>query len=118
MPTSNLTRAEKIAFNSDLNRYMEEETRQEKRQERVEDYANFLMEEGQECYPFTPAHVSEAFGELSTGKLSVIAACLAEVESHKRSDTNRNHLALCSIIQPIKEYWRDMAMKDAEGYIE
>ena len=118
MPTSNLTRAENIAFNSDLNRHMAEETRQELRAERVEAYANFLMEPGQEYFPFTPAHVAEALGELSIGPLSVLAACLAEAEGHKRNDNNRNHLALCSIIQPIKEYWRDVAMKDAEGYIE
>jgi hypothetical protein len=118
MPTSNLTRSEKIAFNSDLNRYMAQETAAEARQERVEAYANFLMEEGQECYPFTPAHVAEALNELSIGPLSVLAACLAEAEQNKRNDNIANHMALCAIVQPIKEYWRDMAMKDAEGYIE
>jgi hypothetical protein len=102
----------------ELDLYLKQESAAEARQERVVAYANFLMEEGQECYPFTPAHVSEALQETSIGPMSVLAACLAEAEQHKRNDSNRNHLALCSIIQPITEYWRDMAMKDAEEYIE
>lgn len=102
----------------ELDRYLDSQDAAEARQERVEAYASFLMEPGQEYFPFTPAHVAEALGELSIGPMSVLAACLAEAEGHKRNDNNRNHLALCSIIQPIKEYWRDMAMKDAEGYIE
>lgn len=118
MPNSNLTRAEKIAFNADLNRHMDNETLFEQRKERVEAYASDLMMEGEEFYPFTPSAVNEALSEMSTGQLAVLAACLAEADSQKTKNDHANHMALTAVLMPIKEYWLKAAKHHAEEYLE
>ena len=102
----------------ELNRYLDEQDKDEQYAERVESYAKELIGEGEEFYPFTPSAVNEALSEMSSGQLSVLAACLAEAESQGTKNDHANHIALTAVLMPIKEYWLNAAIQHAKEHLE
>lgn len=97
------------AVEADLRRYMRQQDEAEARDRIVEQRADELMRDGEECDPFTVFNLSEAMGEFDN------TAMEAMVKLIKAGNTAGAGLALSTLVQ---DYWKRMATKQAEREIE
>ena len=88
---------------SDLNRYLAKQDRDDQRQQAIEDRANELLEN--EYNPFIPENVWEALGECSKDELAGVALGLMG-KSYEKVGINLRELVL--------NYWHKVAKDKAE----
>lgn len=97
------------AVTADLNRYLRQQDEAEARDRIIEQRAEELMRDGEECDPFTVFNLSEAIGEMDNTAMEALVKLL------KAGNTAGAGLALSTL---VKDYWQRMASKQAEREIE
>lgn len=97
------------AVTADLNRYMRQQDEAEARDRIIEERADELVRDGEDCEPFTLFNISEAMSEFDGTGLEALAKLL------KSGNTAGAGLALSEL---VKDYWNRMAKKQAEREIE
>src|SRR5512138_1640074 len=107
------TRSEAIAFNADLNRYMAQEVAADKRAAWVKDRVNQLMQQGEECDPFTPDHVQEAIAELEFADSMMLGAYVKSAFNLPDNTSAQVYLA-DFITDRVQDYWHKTAVFMAE----
>lgn len=97
------------AVESDLRRYMRQQDEAEARDRIVEQRAEELMRDGEECDHFTVFNLSEAMGEFDNTGMEALVKLL------KAGNTAGAGLALSTLVQ---DYWQRMAARQAGREIE
>lgn len=109
----NFTNSEAIAFYEDHNRYMAKEVEADKRAEWVARRVDDLMADGQEYYPFKPAHVTEAISNLSFADEIMLASYVSTAFKFPDNTPAQAYLA-DFIIDRVQDYWHQCAVKHAQ----
>ena len=97
------------AVDADLRRHMRQQDEAEARDRIVEQRADELMRDGEECDPFTVFNLSEAMGEFDNTAMEALVKLL------KAGNNEGAGLAFSTLVQ---DYWQRMATKQAEREIE
>ena len=97
------------AVTADLNRYMRQLDESDRRDSAIDDRAEELGRDGEECDPFTVFNLSEALGELDGTAMEALCKLF------KDGNTAGAGLALDAL---VKHYWQRAAKKQAEREIE
>lgn len=97
------------AVEADLRRYMRQQDEAEARDRIIEQRADELMRDGEECAPFTVFNLSEAMGEFDNTAMEALVKLL------KAGNNEGAGLAFSTL---VKDYWQRAAKKQAEREIE
>ena len=101
-------------FAEELFRHQKNEAYADLRAERVKEKAQYLIKEGQECYPFTQKNMFEALGNVKESNQLLVAVYLSAAINLNGHNSITNELAICSIADSIKGYWLNEATFIAE----
>lgn len=102
---TNTASIEKKAFRADLNHFLDAEAAKERQDELIEEQASYLVQEGQEFYPWTFDHFEEAIGNAPNGDRITMFATIAAAVDLRLNNQYANHTALVAIRQLAERYW-------------
>lgn len=111
---TNTASIEKRAFRADLNRFLDAEAAAERRAELIEEQALYLVQEGQEFYPWTFDHFEEALGNAPSGDRICMYATVASAVDLHLENHHANHAALTAVRRLVEKYWLACAKHEAE----
>jgi hypothetical protein len=103
------------AWEIDLDRHLAEEERQTKREEAIQQQADYLVKKGQDYYPFACGNFEEALSEMSNGAKLALCA-VAQVASEEPNNDYAHSLVATALLSYVREYWKGLAYKQAETY--
>lgn len=103
----NLERAMRNALNDDFSRLHRKEGKAAAKNIRIKDQAKYLIQEGQECYPFTPDNLSEAVEQANLAD-KILLGAYAHTADKLGSDVTKIMLA-DFVLDLSKKYWSDIA---------
>lgn len=107
---TNTASIERKAFRSALNRFLDAEAAAERQAELIEEQALYLVQKGQEFYPWTFDHFEEAIGNAPNGdRIAMFATIAAAVDLHL-DNHHANHIALTAVKQLMEKYWMKCAL--------
>lgn len=106
------------ANTSYLNDHLAKEEAMDKRAERVQEMADFLMEEGQEYHPYSLKNFWEALRECSEAGELWICTTISSAVNLKMENSVLNEMAVKSIKDMVEIYWERLALKEAERRVE
>lgn len=104
---NNLERVELNYLNEDLNRLDREEAETEARNIRIQNQAEYLIQERHECYPFTPNNLLEAIEQANLAD-NILLGSYAHTADKLGTDETKIMLANF-VLDLSKKYWSDMA---------
>ena len=95
-----------------LNQYMKEVDAAERVQDWEDSYAEELLAEDGEFYPFKPENLQEAIAELKLHEIILLSA-YAHVAHKLPSQSSKEYLAEY-LVKIVYDYWKDAAEKKAD----
>jgi len=111
---TNTASVERKAFRDDLNRFLDAEAAKDRLDNLIEEQALYLVQSGQECYPWTFEHFEEAIGNAPNGERMVLFATIASAVDLHLDNHLANHAALSAVKQLVEKYWLECAKHEAE----
>lgn len=102
-----------------VNAHLQQESLADRRDELVEDYAQYLMKKGCEYYPWTRAHFEEALANAPEGiQMVAYAMVVTAIEDMGCDNDFANMAALRAIEKQVTEYWKALAVQCAERHVD
>jgi predicted Zn-dependent protease len=105
------------AWEIDLDRHLAEEERQTKQEEAIQQQADYLVEKGQDYYPFDYGNFGEALAEMPNGAKMALCA-IAQVASEEPDNNHVHSMVATALLSYVREYWEGLALREAETYIK
>ena len=112
--TNTAERTSDRVFKSELDDFLSEQARTQRRAELIDQYALYLIQKGEEYYPWTFVHYEEAMGNAPEADRRVAFITVAAAVDLGLCNEHANHLALTAIRKLAEDYWKSIASEEAE----